>query len=288
MVEPFTDFAIPPLLQSVSLLVGCGIILALLLATRPPVTQRTVIAFVPWIVSGAALHVFYQLGEIYQVRLYPPEIEMLFSAPAVYLTTFGAMGTVWAVMSMVLPRDKHRTQVPLFLGVIGVGFTLPLMGLLVFQGQDPAVSPLEPTWPLVALFASIVATAAVYFFLGIWRTYIIAKARLAGALVIFAHLFDAITTTIGVDQLGASERSAVPRAILDFTADLPVPEVLGTGWLLIILKLFLAGAIVMYFADDLRDHESQTNILFAFVTALGLGPAAYNFFLFVLSPAGIY
>jgi uncharacterized membrane protein len=232
--------------------------------------------------------VFYQLGEIYGVQLYPSEIKMLFSAPAVYLTTFIAMGIVWAIMSMVLPKDKHRTQVPLFLGVVGVGVTIPLIGLLVFQGQDPKVAPIEPMWPLVALATAMVATAAVYFALGIWRTYIIARARVAGALVIFAHLFDAITTTIGVDQLGSGERSAVPRAILEFTADLPAPEALGTGWLLILLKLVLATSIVMYFADDLRDHESQTNILFGFVIALGLGPAAYNFFLFVLSPAGIY
>jgi uncharacterized membrane protein len=284
MVAPFTDFAIPPLIHSLSLLVGSSTIAVLLFAVRPPVTQRTVLSFVPWIVSGAALHVFYQLGEIFQVRIYPPDIAPLFAAPAVYLTTFILMGGVWALLAMVLPPDKHRAQVPLFLGIIGVSAAVPLIGLVIYQGLDEAVAPMEPLWPMVALVGSIAATAGVYFFLGVWRTYVIARARVAGGLVIFAHLFDAITTTIGVDIIGANERSAIPRAILDIAGELPTADALGTGWLLILLKLVLAVAIVMYFSADLRDHESQTNILFAFVMALGLGPAAHNFFLFILSP----
>jgi len=284
MVAPFTDFAVPPLIHSLSLLVGSSIVAVLLLAVRPPVTQRTVLSFVPWIVSGSILHVFYQLGEIFQVRIYPPDLAPIFAAPAVYLTTFIAMGAVWALIAMVLPPDKHRAQVPLFVGVIGVGTTLPLVGLVIFQGLDEAVAPMEPLWPMVALVASIVATAAVYFVLGVWRTYVIARARMVGGLVIFAHLFDAITTTVGVDIIGANERSAIPRAILDVAADLPTADTIGTGWLLILLKLVLAVAIVMYFSGDLRTHEDQTNLLFAFVMALGLGPATHNFFLFVLSP----
>jgi len=284
MIEPFTDFVVPPLLQSAALLVGSGIVGALLLAVRPPVTQRTVLAFVPWIVIGGMLHVFYQIGVIFQVEIYPPAIEPLFSAPAVYLTTFLLMGSVWLASSMIVPTDQVGRRSPRYLGAIGVGVAIPLVLLLIWQGLDPAVAPMEPVWPIVALLLSLVLTAVVYFLIGAWRTYVIARARYAGAFVIFAHVFDGVTTTVGVDVMGAGERSVAPRAILDFAADLPTADLLGTGWLFVLLKVFLASAIVVYFADSASEHQSETNLLFAFVIALGLGPAVHNFFLFLLAP----
>lgn len=284
MTAPFTDFAFPPLVHSVSLVVSSVIIIALLFVMRPPVNQRTVLAFIPWMVSGGILHVFYQLGEIFQVHIYPENVAPLFAAPAVYLTTFIGMGLIWVVSTMIVPSSKLDRKVPQYLGAIGVGVTVPLIGLVIWQGLDPQVTPMEPVWPIFGLIISMVVTALIYFAIGAWRTYIVARAKYVGALVIFAHMFDAITTTIGVDILGAGERSTVPRAILDFAGDLPTADLLGTGWLFILFKAFLATAIVVYFAEDLKEYETQTNLLFAFVIALGLGPAVHNFFLFFLSP----
>lgn len=284
MTEPFTEFALPPLIHSVSLLTGNLIVCVLLYAIRPPVNQRTVLSFIPWMVSGGVLHVFYQLGEIFQVQIYPSNIAPLFAAPAVYLTTFLGMGSVWVLSSMIVPSKKLRQRVPQYLGSMGVGITLPLVALVFWQGLDPAVSPMEPVWPIFGLIASLVLTAILYFAIGAWRTHIIARAKYVGALVIFAHLFDGVTTAIGVDVLEAGERSAIPRTIIEFTADLPTADMLGSGWLFVVFKAFLASAIVIYFAQDLEEHETATNLLFAFVVALGFGPAIHNFFLFILSP----
>lgn len=284
MIELFEGFAVPPLLHSAVLLVGTGIIVAYLFAIRPPVTQRIVLSFVPWMVIGGILHVFYQLGEIFQVQIYPPEFAPLFAAPAVYLTTFILMGGIWAISATIFPTDRHDIKVSQILATIGIGTAAPLVILVFYQGLDPQVAPMRPVWPILGFVVSMVLTGIVYFLIGAWRTYIIARARYVGALVLFAHLFDGVTTTIGVDVLGATERSMAPQAVLDFAADLPTADVLGTGWLFVLLKLVLAAAIVIYFADDVVEHETQTNLLFAFVTALGLGPAVHNFFLFVLSP----
>lgn len=284
MAELFADFIVPPLLHSVTLVVGCAIIVAILLAVRPPVNQTTVLAFVPWMVAGGILHVFYQIGIIFGVQLYPPAIAPVFSAPAVYLTTFLGMGLIWLLLTMIISPDKQAVKVPKFLGIIGVGIALPLIGLVIWQGLDPLIA-MNPIWPIVGLLVSLVATAVVYLLVGVWRTYVLARARYVGALVIFAHLFDAITTTIGVDILGATERSTAPQAILDFAAGLPTADLLGTGWLFVLIKLLMAVIIVVYFCEDLVEHETQTNLLFAFVVAVGLGPGVHNFFLFVLQPA---
>ncbi|MFC7073196.1 DUF63 family protein [Halovenus rubra] len=284
MTAPFADFALPSLVQSAALLVSSGFIVAFLFAIRPPINQRLVLSFLPWMIAGSVLHVFYQIGEIFQVRIYPPDVAPLFGAPAVYLTTFVGMGIVWIMSTIIVPSSQLRKRVPQYLSATGLGVAIPLVALVFWQGLDPAVSPMEPLWPMLGLLLSLVFTAVVYFGIGAWRTYILARAKYVGGLVIFAHMFDAVTTAIGVDVLDAGERSAIPRAILDFSSGLPTADLLGSGWLFVIFKTFLASAIVIYFSRGIKDNETSTNLLFAFVAALGFGPATHNFFLFILSP----
>ncbi|ELK54272.1 hypothetical protein D320_10978, partial [Haloferax sp. BAB-2207] len=64
-------FALPPLPYLVALvagLVGVGVGLN---RTRPTVTPAHVLALVPWMVSGSALHVLYVVGVL------PPAVEPL-------------------------------------------------------------------------------------------------------------------------------------------------------------------------------------------------------------------
>lgn len=281
MAEPFAGFVIPPLLHTLGLLVGTGIIVALLYGIKPPVSQGTVLSFVPWIVAGAALHVFYQIGETLNEQLYPEVLAPLFSAPAVYLTTFIAMGIIWVLSAMIVPSADRKDRIATYLSVTGIGVLIPLVVLLVWQGTGPELE-FQPILPLLGLVTSLVVTFIVYMLIGAWRTYIIAEARYVGVLVLFAHVFDAITTTIGVDLLGAGERSALPRYIMDVAADLPTADLLGTGWLFIAVKILLAVAIVVLFADYVSEKPSEGNLFFAVVAAVGLGPAAHNFFLFML------
>lgn len=281
MAEPFTGFVVPPVLQSVTLVVGTVIVATLLYAIRPPITQRIVLSFVPWVVVGSALHVFYQLGEMFS-EIYPPALAPYFSAPAVYLTTFVGLGIVWAVAATVVPSASRERQIAQYIVTIGLGIMLALVGLLVWQGLTAEPLTFQPIVPVLGLIVTLSATFVVYVALGAWRTYIIADARYVGALVLFAHLFDAITTTIGVDLMGAEERSVLPRRIMEFAAGLPTAETLGTGWLFILVKLVLAVVIVSLFADYVRKSPREGNLLFAFVAVVGLGPAINNFFLFTL------
>jgi len=283
MAAPFSDFVIPPLTHSVALLVGTGILISFLYAARPPVTQRIALSFVPWIISGGALHVFYQLGEQLGRQIYPDSIAPLFSAPAVYLTTFLGMGAIWTVSAMMVPRDRQDRRVSQYLGATGIGIMIPLIALIIWQGLDPAIAPMEPIEPILGFIAALVLTFVVYFLIGAWRTYIIAQAQYVGALVIFAHLFDGITTAIGVDLLDASERSALPQMILDFAGQLPTADVIGSGWLFVLVKLVIAAVIVIGFSDYVTEEPTRGNLFFVIVAAVGLGPAAHNFFMFILS-----
>lgn len=284
MAAPFADFAVPPLLHSAFLLSGAGILAALLYGVQPPITQRTVIATVPWIVSGAIFHVFHQVSRIYDVAIYPAWAEPLFAAPAVYLTTFLGMGTMWLISAVVSLQSAAvtRDRTASYLGATGLGMLLPLLVLFGWQALSPVFRPLEFVLPVGGLVVSFVVTAVAYLLLGAWRTYVIAEARYAGALVVFAHAFDGVTTAIGADLLGATERSYLPRLILDVARDLPTYQYIGAGWLFVVVKLVLALAIVALFADYVIDRPRRGNLVFAAVAAVGLGPALNNFFLFVL------
>ena len=286
MQVPFEGFVVPPVEYAALLAVGAAVVLALLYAVQPPVTQRTVLAFVPWMVSGAALHVFYQLGEAYQTSIYPAVAEPFFSAPAVYLTTFIGMGGIWVVSSIAGLRSQSSVsgsdKVSRYLGAMGLGVMISLVGLLFWQGLDPAVGPMEPVLPLVGIIVTMVATFVVYILIGTWRTHIIAQARLVGALVLFAHLLDGITTAIGQDIIGFEERSVLSARIMEFAAGLPTAEYIGSGWLFVVVKMLLAVLIVVGFADYVSEEPTRGNLFFALIVALGIGPAMNNIFLFLL------
>jgi len=283
MAEPFADFVIPPLIHSVGLLVGAGFVLVLLVAAKPPINQKMVLSFAPWIVSGAVLHVFYQLSQIYKQQLFPSAVEPLFSAPAVYLTVFILMGLIWAVAAMFM-TNPDGDRIAQYLGGMGVGTMVPLLGLLIWRGTDPAVRPMEPVLPVAGLLISIGLSFVVMLLLGLWRTSLVAKMKYVGPLVVFAHLFDGVTTAIGVDLLGADERSALPQLLIDAAAGLPTASLIGSGWLFVLVKLLVASAIVVLFADYINEEPVEANLIMGLVVAVGLGPGTYNFLLFILSP----
>lgn len=284
MVVPFADPSIPPLLHLAFLLAGTATLAALLYAVQPPLTQRTVLAMVPWVVSGTILHVFYQIGKIFGVRLYPGWAEPLFGAPAIYLTTFIAMGAIWLVASVIGVQSAAvtRDQVAGYLAGTGIGVMLPLLGLLAWQATDPLVGPIRLVLPIGGMILSLVVSFVVYILLGAWRTWIIAEARQVGGLLLFAHVFDGITTAIGVDLLGTGERSFLPRLIIEFARDLPTYETIGAGWLFVVVKTLVAVLVIVLFADYISDRPRRGNLLFAAIIVVGLGPALNNFFLFML------
>jgi uncharacterized membrane protein len=244
---------------------------------RPPVDGRQVLAFAPWMVAGGAFHALHQVGVVRNV------VAPFLAAPAVYVTTFVLAGFVWLVSALRAEMTNTPSRVARDLAVLGSLLLAVLTGfayVYAFQGTEETL-PL--VWPAVGFLGAAVIAAPVYYLLTVWKTAAVGYAGLGGPLVVYAHALDGFTTAIGVDVIGTGERSPLPRYIMEFAEGLPTYEYIGKGWLFIVVKLVLATGLVVLLADVVEEEPTEGNLVLAFVAAVGMGPAANNVFLFLLS-----
>jgi uncharacterized membrane protein len=258
---------VPPPTYLAGLLVVAAVVGAALYARRPPITRELVIAFTPWMVTGAAGYARFQLGGT------SPQVAPLLSAPTVYVSTFAVAATVWAAATTW--RDD---QGPGVVGAAGVVTALAASGVVL--GTGLARGTLSPVIPVVGLAASVALTAGVYVGLDTVRPAVTGATGRLGVLVLFGHVLDGVSTTIGIDLLGAGEQSPLPRTIMDVAGSLPTADLIGTGWLFVLVKLGVAVGILLLFADLVEEDPVFGNVALGIVTAVGLGPGAHNLLLF--------
>lgn len=258
---------VPPLPYLAGLLVALAVVGGVLWTQHPPVTQRLIVALAPWMVTGAASHARYQLGGV------PPALAPLASAPTVYLSTAVLAGATWAVL--VRAAEDRISE---WLGGAGLLAAVLASGFVLRTGL--ARGTLSLTLPGLGLVVSVCLAGGVYKLLDYLRPAVTATTGSLGALVVFGHVLDGISTAIGVDLLGAGERSPIPRAIMHVAGSLPTASALGTGWLFVLVKLAVAIGVVVLFAEFVEEDPVQGNTLLGVVAAVGLGPGAHNLLLF--------
>ena len=278
----FADFVVPDPAYTIPLLGGTILVAALLLSRPPSIGPETVFGFVPWIVAGALLHVLYQMHLVVGEDLLPAAIVQLLSAPAVYLTTFVAMGAV-LLGSTRDENDAGTRSTATTLGLVGLLLASTVAGFAVWKAATADAFTITAGYPVLGLAGSLGLTGVLWVGLGRWKPDAIEAVGLVGALVIFAHVFDAVTTAIGVEFLDVGERSTLPRRVMEFAGDLPTAAYLGEAWLFVLLKVVVAVGIVVLFAEYVEEEPTEGSLFFAGIAAIGLGPAVHNFFLFGLA-----
>jgi len=268
MVLP-EGFALPPLPYLLGLLAAVAAVAGALYRTGPSVTDRTVLALAPWVAVGSALHVLYVVGWV------PDAVRPLLGTPAVYLTTFAVAGAVW----LAAPRAPVSAERAL--AATGSATAIVVAGYAIARGTR--AGDLELLWPVVGLLVAVVVTAALWA--ATRRAYPDAATATgaAGALALFGHALDGVSTAVGIDVLGFGERTPVSRIVLDVAAGLPTADVIGVGWLFVLVKLVIAEAVVVLFADLVREDPREGYLLLGAVGAVGLGPGAHNLLLFVVA-----
>ena len=279
--------SLPPLPHLLVLLAGVGAVGWLLRRERPAVTGSVVLALAPWMVVGAALHVLYQVGTL------PGPVAPFFGTPAVYVTTAVVAGAVWLAAG-ALGGDEASGRVggdeasgriaggraARVLGGAGLVLALAAVALTLAVGGVVRVAV-----PLGALLAGVALGVGVWLVLGRLRPDDVETVGSVGLLVLCAHALDGVSTAAGVDVLGFGERSPASRAIMDVAAALPTAELLGVGWLFVLVKLAIAAAVVVLFADYVREEPAQGNALLGLIAAVGLGPGTHNLLLYAVASA---
>lgn len=289
-------FALPPVPYLVVLALSVVAVAGALYRISPPVTERTVLGFAPWMVLGSALYVCYQIGAL------PSVVAPFFGSPAVYLTTFVLLGVLWTVSnrSTAIKSETRnattagdwatdgdptatgdRTDDPataaIVLGTVGSVLALGVIAVALWIGLRRG--SLRVLWPTIGLCVSVALGALTW---AVVRRGEIGATGLAGALVVFTHTLDGVSTAVGVDVLGFSEQTPLARVFLEAAAALPVADLLGTGWLFVAVKIVLAVVVTWLLADSVRERPREGYLLCAFVAAVGLGPGAHNLLLFAV------
>lgn len=259
-------FGLPPLPYLVALLVSVLVVAALLVRARPRLTQQIVLSLAPWMVAGSALHALFQL------ELAPPVVDPLLGTPSVYLTTFVAAGVIW-----LLALAGAADRIPGILGSVGaLVFLLATIPVLAGGGV------LRPWLSVLSVAAAAILAIACWFTLARFFPGTTATTGGVGLLVLFAHGLDGVSTAVGADLLSFEERTPLSAAILELAGSLPTADLVGVGWLFILVKLGLATVIVHLFADYVREDPEGAYLLLALVIAVGLGPGAQNVLLFAV------
>jgi uncharacterized membrane protein len=261
---------VPPLPYLAVLAVAVAVAGYALVRRRPTVSERTVVALTPWMVVGSSLHVLYGLDVL------PPLVAPFAGTGAVYATVGVVAAVTWVAAT------ETRRDVPRVLGSVGGLLLVPTVGGALLVGV--AGDGVRVVWPGVGLVGSVLLAAAGWTLLRRLRPDVAVTGRV-GALAVFAHALDGVSTAIGVDVLpGFTERTPLSRLIIEFAADLPTAELVGAGWLFVLVKLLVAGGVVVLLSDYVRDEPSEGHAVLGFVTAVGLGPGVHNLLFFAVAP----
>ncbi len=257
---------LPPLPYLIAVSIVVGAVGAGLGRRRPTVTDRHVLALAPWMALGSATHVLYVVDAL------PAVLAPFAGSPTVYLTVGSLAGAAWLASVAIRPQ-----RVPTALAASGACLLAPV----VFVALATGLSPDGAFWSGVSLALTLPIAGVAWVGLIRLRPEAAVTGGV-GALAVFAHALDGVSTAIGTTQLGFGERTPVSRLLLEL-GGLPAVPVLGEGWLFLLVKLVVASVVTWLFAAYVRETPTEGFLFLGFVASVGLGPAAHNLLLFAVA-----
>lgn len=283
---------IPPAPYLVVVLLAAGAVGTAFRRRSPAVTGRHVLALAPWMALGSAAHVLYVVDAL------PAVFRPFAGSPTVYLTVGVLTGGAWLVADGAMGADGSTaaggpvaadgstsanggssltaSRVPTALTTVG----LLLLGPTVALALTAGISTDGAFWSTVALVTTVPIAAGVWVGLTRLRPETAITGGV-GALAVFGHALDGVSTAVGVTHLGFGERTPASRVLLE-VGGLPSLPVLGEGWVFLFVKLAVASVVVWLFAEYVRETPSEGYLLLGFVAAVGFGPAVHNLLLFAV------
>lgn len=266
-------FGLPPVPYLVGYLVTLVAVGYALFQRQPSISERHIVGFTPWMAVGSCLHVHYVIGSL------PAAVAPLAGTPAVYLTVAALAGGIWLGADLAGSQSERVPAIPAVLFAAGTTLLVPIVTAALWIGADGAGTAVG--WSVAALAASLPITAVVWVILRQLNSSVSVTGTV-GLLAVFGHVLDGVSTAVGTDVLGFGERTPLSRVIIDISASLPTAELLGAGWLFVVVKAVVAGVVVSLFVEFVEEDPTQGYLLLGVIAAVGLGPGAHNLLLFAV------
>ncbi|MHC1589155.1 MAG: DUF63 family protein [Methermicoccaceae archaeon] len=216
------------------------------------IDEGFILATTPYIAMGSLLRV------VEDANIVHPPLSYVLITPLIYFLVFGITLGLLTVCTWVWGANSPKWR--LAYGVCGAVGDVILLVLLTW-----ALSGAHAWVPAAIVGLSIVAFGCVL--LGTRPFTPLLKSPLNAAIV-WAHMFDASSTFVGVDVLGYVEKHVVPTFIIEHVHTAVVMYPLKLAIYLPVLYL-----IDVYMKEDSRDfiHLIKLTLL-----VLGLAPATRN------------
>lgn len=111
----------------------------------------------------------------------------------------------------------------------------------------------------------------------------VAATKLFGLLALLGHAPDALPAVVNVDVFGLGKWMPSSRVIPDVAAVLPTAEIIGVGWLFVLVKFAAIGFMVALLIGYVCEDSTEGSLLLDLIAAVGLGPGIHNLLLFVIA-----
>ncbi len=222
------------------------------------ITPRFIASILPFVLAGSSLRVL----EDSPAGIFHPPFSYLLITPNIYFLVFAiTVGCLWISIRLQkagLVKDFHLTFASFGLG----WFFINLATLLYFENMVASYVP---------VFVLVAGTGLTFTFYLIARHF---KSSIftdpLNLSILMAHMMDASSTYVGVDNMGYFEKHVVPAYLIDLT---------GTALVMYPLKLIIFIGVLYVLDTQFDDDERSLNLkvlIKLVILILGLSPATRN------------
>jgi uncharacterized membrane protein len=222
------------------------------------ITPRFIASILPFVLAGSSLRVL----EDSPAGIFHPPFSYLLITPNIYFLVFiitvGCLLISIRLQKAGLIKDFHLT----FAGFGLAWFFVNLATLLHFENMVASYVP------LFVLGAGIGLTFIFYLIAYHLKSSIFTDPL--NLSILMAHMMDASSTYVGVDNLGYFEKHVVPAYLIDLT---------GTALVMYPLKLIIFIGVLYVLDTQFDDDEGSLNLkvlIKLVILILGLSPATRN------------
>ncbi|MCZ7358315.1 MAG: DUF63 family protein [Candidatus Methanoperedens sp.] len=231
------------------LFVGVYAALKLLNKLKIKVDEEFVIATIPYIFMGSVFRV------IEDANLLKPPVKYFFITPLIYFVIFAICFGSLLLTRYLEKLKKIRNYIRVY-AIAGVTLSLVGVAILVYYSSF--------NWNLAILVYSLVPAIGLTELVrrispAIGMTYL--RSRMY-SFAIFSFLLDSLTTYIGVDLLGYTNKHPFSSFLTSF---------FGTGAILVPLSLILVLVIVLLLEKDSKEDKKQDEKYMMTLTLIVLG-----------------